>query len=594
MNLNPRYALFAYDINLMKEIIKDLDPVKLLDLCPRMKVAEGSIFYHSSIFASHDIVNHANEFQCYEDKCFYPPNMGCNRCTINHPVPYEYIGEKPRITELTQNPNVRNGKICTCRYGRSQRMYGNFNFIGNYQLDLQRQIKGTEIMSNISEMILLDMNIISLEIGFSPKRFVIHDNQAQNKFGEQKVWKSYCYMNNLDGLILLDLSDVQKIEMPKSEQTRISCYSYNENILCPEFVLIHQDFPDNIGTDKLRILGMIDLYDKSNTQLSRNDVKRLYDNFLCKLEIAISSRYGKNVKINLVYIDNSIIKNLMVMVEDKRLNIMDIINTIYHSNDLYLNTNNTIPFCHFDIFSHDVEVIEEKIESTMNLDLKKWLPEVEITASWDIHEFSSYPKNSPNFYYKDGTFVESYASDKLFDYVLGLIADKLNINNLLYTNYHFIHKNPGYEAYTLEEFTNQIMNSSDKQSFIRNKINTLEHLIISNFMKRCMISSLGANNNNIIVIQKFISYIIDRDKNIILSLRPHINILGENCNEINQHINNFILNDKFLLNFIYKEIFEINPLFENIKIENLSQYFLAYIKGYMSHYDLGKIVGINF
>ena len=45
-NLNPRYTLLSYDINLMKNTIKSIDPEELLSQIPHTKIPKDTLFYH--------------------------------------------------------------------------------------------------------------------------------------------------------------------------------------------------------------------------------------------------------------------------------------------------------------------------------------------------------------------------------------------------------------------------------------------------------------------------------------------------------------------------------------------------------------------
>jgi hypothetical protein len=170
-NLNPKYFLFQHDqIHQALQAMDHNDPTRILQLCPILTIPVGTLIYHSNKFTRAEMLEQIRQLNINRGR--YSANKGCEICNINQPIPTENVGTIPRITELAYNPNVREGR-CKCLYGRQSRLYGNFNFIGNYDIAIQNQMKGTQAFIVTQEMRLIDMTFINVELGLSPKRYKV-------------------------------------------------------------------------------------------------------------------------------------------------------------------------------------------------------------------------------------------------------------------------------------------------------------------------------------------------------------------------------------------------------------------------------------
>lgn len=506
-NLNPRYKMMNNDIDYMKKQIVEMPHDILLDLCPRIKIPINTLFYHSTKFTSNDILSHKTEL--------YPEYNGCRVCKYKLPIPQENIGDKPRIMELSANPNKNVGKKadkkCICLTGQQERLYGNFNFAGNYSLDLGKTVlKGTEILINDKEIILIDLNYISAELGFSPKHFFMGKEEKANGFAKQSVWQTYCRNNGIDGIIMVDIVDVQDVCL--NEKTILSCYNhvnpYNEKegIACPEFVLIstigNQISPNPIGTEKLKILGMVNLYnDKTNSKLDRQEVEELYHVYFEHLYTALN--YKNKVSMELTYYDNfTIFKQLTVIQNNHVLNTNEIFYNIkqyindFGSEDFYIDINKSYIRLNSNIYHADLCFINKYNQK----DLELFEPEAlshHVELYTDIIVNNILPKNNNHFYFKNGVEVTRYASDYIFDYVIYHMYDE-NFNRMLFINYYLLSSIRNYEKYTLDYFQEQVYQKTGRvKSNIKDLIDDLEQEIIANFYLRCYIVNSNLTMNHI-------------------------------------------------------------------------------------------------
>src|SRR5688572_29397824 len=119
-NLNPRYTLLSYDINLMKNIIKSIDTEELLSTCPHTTIPIDTLFYH------------------FDDEN------------------YE-INKTPQFTD--------------------NHYY--FNFIGQYNLIKNKDISMCQVLWNRKELKLLDLSLISIELGFNPTMYYYKNPNTQ-------------------------------------------------------------------------------------------------------------------------------------------------------------------------------------------------------------------------------------------------------------------------------------------------------------------------------------------------------------------------------------------------------------------------------
>jgi len=287
------------DIHMSEAYIneKNQNTIQLLGLLSRVTIPKGSLIFHSNKYTS-NMLQEASE-KLERDDRWYPKQKKCQNCQIWGQVPYERVGESPRMNELLFNPNSWNytTNLCECLNIKQHRMFGNFNFTGNYEIAVRAQMKGTHAYIVTEDIHILDATYTSIELGYSIKNF--------SDIGDMQVVKQYCVENGLDGLTMFDTLDPQQnVERAGDDLIRgadNSCYKYKfidkmgiqrTSYLCPEIVLFHnsndsewetlgQTYPNvvNIGTRKIKIMGMVDLVHHRDIQqvLSRDKVSNMFD-----------------------------------------------------------------------------------------------------------------------------------------------------------------------------------------------------------------------------------------------------------------------------------------------------------------------------
>ena len=502
LNLNPRYAMIDYNIDYVKNTIKDMDPITLLDLCPRMRIPRGSLFYHSTKLSSADIENYGKPIINNQ----YPMQDGCYGCQFVDTMPEENVGDKPRIMELTSNPNKRKGKNCICLRGRQERLYGNFNFAGNYDILLGKStiLKGTEILLSTEEIVLIDLNYLSIELGFSPKRFVLDGQETHNNFGIQHIWTKYCQDHQVDGLIMVDIIDTHKIDL--THKTNLSCYQFidllndQKSVVCPEFVLLAKPghAKSGLGTDKLKILGMVDLYDQEKqVKLNRDQAEKLFQLFFTRMQTLLNDHIKGKLQLTITYYQNfTLFKTLSIEYEGTDMDPSFLFQLLksYVSNkgdqsDFYLTINDYYDEIEGHFYKPDIHFLDTYNKVNLELDVVTLPYHIELYT--DVIIKNVVPRENQDYYYQDGSFIKNYVSDLLFDYLLNKIASTLKINSLLYVHYHELSSIKNYTQYTLEEFRDY---QGPLEKHMMNHINQLEFDLLVNFYLNCYVKMNQLND----------------------------------------------------------------------------------------------------
>jgi|LakMenEpi03Aug12_release.lakeMendotaPanAssembly.Ray.scaffolds.fasta_scaffold28582_5 hypothetical protein len=316
---------------------KNQNTIQLLGLLPRITIPKGTLIFHSNKFTSLMLENESEEMQT--KKGWYPKNNRCQTCQLRH-VPYERVGESPRMNELLFNPNSWNytTNSCQCLEIKQHRLFGNFNFTGNYNINVKSQMRGTHAYIVNQDIHILDATYISIELGFSIKNF--------SDIGDMQVVKQYCVENLLDGITMFDTADPQEnVEIASDDVIRganNSCYKHKwidphtgiekTSYICPEIVLFHNNndsewenlrerYPEvtNIGTRKIKIMGMVDLI-HNERKLPRDKISNMFDilfsNYLTYVpqynQEQVNMRTGKQIgEITIGYANTNIYKMIV-------------------------------------------------------------------------------------------------------------------------------------------------------------------------------------------------------------------------------------------------------------------------------------------
>jgi hypothetical protein len=450
-NLNKKYEYllksiknFNIDvscIDTMKKYITQLNPKDLLKLCPILTIPKNTIIYHSNKFRCTDLTDELNNL--YRSYPYYTQNQDCIGCVIKETHFTEYIGSKPRISEIANNPNSYNYKngSCTCSTTVQSRLFGNFNFIGNYDIALRRQMRGTQVFITKEDMKLIDTSFMSIELGFSFKRI--------NDFAKTEKYMKYCKENKLDGIIFLDYVDKQIIPEDNNftfKSACTSCYKMNPNIdmltqlgivganpaeiaqnmfICPEFSLIHEiGIGGALGTSKLVNLGMVDLVNDIKIAEDRHQplprevvlgkFNMLFSNYNSEFQRVIN--HQNNVIISINYETSSIYKIIKLNVDgieydfyDSLINVLDMVNHslffIKYGDEYDINGN---------ILLYDPNYCVPENGIT-DINYTTIYGEIEIMSFLKFKKINPFRCNSELYIYSDGNSVYNNASDYLFN-----------------------------------------------------------------------------------------------------------------------------------------------------------------------------------
>lgn len=459
-NLNKKYNFLLKEgvnetpLNLMKQFINNIDPNILLELCPILTVPKNTIIFHSNKFTCQQLLDEIT----FLNKNGYSLNFGCNVCNKKNPHLNfsEDIGDKPRISEIANNPNWNNKGKCICSTRIQSRLFGNFNFIGNYDIALNNQMKGTQVFITKEEMKLIDTSFLSIELGFSIKK--------ESNIGDTNIYKTYCEEKGFDGIIFLDYVDKQLINREHDEETFksacLSCYKLNPDFLnehnpnafiCPEFSLIHEIGNGGVlGSAKLAIIGMIDLVNNTRIPspdkkirfepLSRIEVKNkfnmLFSNHIKKFhEIA---KEEPEVKIYINYSLTSIYKNISISFDDEIFDFYDILsNNIDYfkdKNEFYIKWSDIYEI-HGNILVDDLEVCTDAIEGVDDnqyIDYDTIYGKLEIISLMNFNKCNPIPFFKNEYKNQNNDFIYNKASDRLFNYFLSqFIATNLQIEDVI-------------------------------------------------------------------------------------------------------------------------------------------------------------------
>lgn len=212
-NLNPKYELFGYDINIIKEYITDISTDELLSTIPITTYEKNTLLYHFS-----------NEKQ----------KIG------------NIIQTDENITKFSLTIDINNSKK---------------NDILN-------------ITINNEPLLLLDITQLSVEIGFNPFNYTLNN---MDKVLNSKKIIDYCKQNKYDGYINLEPSNNNNcyIESIKNEQSYVCpiiyLLNYKKYGLYKTFILGQIDLYKKNGNK----LDITDVY-KLNTLLFCN-ISNLYE-----------------------------------------------------------------------------------------------------------------------------------------------------------------------------------------------------------------------------------------------------------------------------------------------------------------------------
>jgi hypothetical protein len=618
-NINEKIELIG-DINVLKKDIINCSPEEIFNNCPIITIPVNTLLFHSNIFDCDTMI--ANSIYPLLNHRYYAPKIfGEIECRVCRAKEEHHIfpGEKPRSSEYIMNNNIYNKSVCACKKKatRAKRLFGNFNFIGNYWLDLENPMRGTQVFLTIHPMRFLDISSISVELGFSLKRFIYSNEQNvlsthSSEFAITEIYTKYCKQNNLDGLLLIDYTDRQNIidaEENQKKSAEVSCFKCNidGNIttVCPEFTILHEtrpvDYKNPVGTDKMINLGKINLFDEHNNKLSRNQVEIsinfLLNNYLNRIKeiqkneniiINIESRYF--YKIIEIIVDETITEPEYVMrsmfdaaisfkeecIIMKDLIIVEIFKlpreqiNISNINDLILfiskfeNVNSFIKWNDDNFFYkklngeiHKYEKLDINIFENDNSQYNHLKLLNDISARMDVYTLLN-TKNNVNIFHFTENYIWSEKSMLNPKYIMTNISDSL-LYYIINKKYNLIdtYGNFGYLLSNLKKYSSFKDRIVDIDSMRDNEKNIITD-IISNIHDEINNQVIMRNISNLFFYHKYI--LIKNELNNIAELFGFEKINEENDEEYNLLINNFFKNNIQLINDIFMFIIKSSNL----------------------------------
>jgi hypothetical protein len=468
-NLHKAYKFLNNNVDIVKNILGKMEQTDILDLCPVVKIPKGTLVFHSNQLSVDNLARRVDQRKraVAEGQRFYP-NGHCNsaQCRMAVPVPTEETGKKPRIYELAFNPTKsrrrQGSQICACEYNAMSRMYGNFNPVGNYTIALNsgRAMKGTQIYVVSTDMRMIDTSFLSAELGVILKRVsqvgVLKDLLDKINYQSGTTLQKYFSKNNIDGLIMLDSADKQSVKHDVApgikDSINFSCYKLleNDSTVCPEFLISHTlGEGGTLGTSKLKILGMVDLFDGGGTALSRDHVTRLFNVMFQKLAAGLSIAYGKpGVQLKVSYEIMSMFKSLrlayngQVIPGDKGFSYIDTLDSAFVGNGrvLWIKYNDTTLVSGDILGTDQVMVAKAKKAEDPVASFKG----IQVTSAVNIRHAGLYPRLSQNYIFKDGQTIVTYASNLLMYNMLKIAFP--HINSISQTDFALIMYPQSYDT----------------------------------------------------------------------------------------------------------------------------------------------------
>jgi hypothetical protein len=396
-------------------------------------------------------------------------------------------------------------------------------------------------------MRLIDMTFINVELGLSPKRYKVQGIINQLGFGETRIYRSYCETNQLDGLILLDPIDPQYmvgVHQDINLSAELSCYKSEHLTICPEVVLLH-NIQNPLGTSKLAIFGMVDLY-HNDEKISRDNVVKLFNILFTQYyRFFLQKQYGPAIigkDMVITYNDTNIYKQI-VFTKNNNTNctiqeiqtIMTEISALPHNYPLYINYRDhhqLVPAGNY--FSHEVHIAQN-----VNETLIKNILNNEIYSNINIRKNNLYPLNSDKYKYIDGTMVQRYASDKLYDELMQIIQLEYDLETIVVTIIQYILEK--YSTVNIIPYIDKIINFYN-QYFASLQLNNplLRSRSYYPFCKFFYQKIMEANLNDVNLIRNIIEYIIQYKDTIFLDEQNFdriTNIMIDNNQRIDRSIN---------------------------------------------------------
>jgi hypothetical protein len=224
-NLNPQYALLGYNINVAKNIVKNMSDSKILSALPTKVIEINTLFFYTDKLSDKELDNLK-------------------------------LGESQKVDKET-----------------TQLEYS-LHFLNHFDEIIKNKQNTNIVLYNTEILKLLDVSNLSIQLGFNPLYFHL-DGQLIEM--DDQVINEYCKRHELDGYINLNKPSIY---LDYSNECLL--YKNNDNLLtlCPTVYLINKK---KYGLNHLKILGVISLTKKNKVYLEVSELTKLHNILFCTL-----------------------------------------------------------------------------------------------------------------------------------------------------------------------------------------------------------------------------------------------------------------------------------------------------------------------
>ena len=437
-NLNDRYTLLGYDINLMKNTIKTIDVDDLLTTCPQFAMPSNTLFYHFSDSKGN-------------------------------------INKKSTATQYE------------------------LNFLGH--INKNKDFSHCQVLWNNKELKLLDLTLVSIELGFNPTMFYIHDRLKNSNFID------YCQNHDLDGVLTYDVKNLVIEEYDEESATYIK--NNNLSSLSPILYLVKNN---------LKILSDIELT-KSGILMKKSELIKLHNVVFCSLlnmmSIALDNDLDLALNTNLLLDTNLTVGKSLTLYGEREYTLNEFFNLVepHLLSLLSIDSSNLYDDCQFDYYKN-INLTQPTIIENLKAD---------IIINSDI---------------------QSRYSDGLFDLALKSIAEKFTISPFIYVNYVKLNTMMIFYKYNLDLIRGKPLNEM-KMIF-----NEIEKIIVNQLFLNYKNTSKGNRGNinfiNLEYAKTTYQFIKSHIMDILNTFDDFISFMG---GQVNKNIVNY-----FNVNYLYHQI----------------------------------------
>ncbi len=445
-NLNDRYTLLSYDINLMKNTIKTINVDDLLNTCPHFILSPNTLLYHFS-------------------------------------------DTKGKINKKLQTDDLQY----------------DLNFLGHY--NKHKDLTHCQVLWNNKALKLLDLTLLSIELGFNPTMFYINDRLKNTS---SKII-DYCQNNNIDGYMTYNVKNLVIEGYDEESATYIKDVQLSS--LSPTIVLVNNN---------LKVLSDIALT-KSERLMKKSELIKLHNVVFCSLLNIMSITLGDDV-----IVDLSLNTNLLL---DTNLTAGKSI-TLYGTNEYTLD----------EFFN----IVEPHLLSLLTIDSSNLSDDCQFDYYKNINLI--YPTMIENL--KADIIInldiQSHFSDALFDIALRLIAEQFNLTPFIYANYKKLNQMMIFIKYNMDFIRGKNIEE------MKNIFNDIEKIIFNQLFLIYKNTSKGTRGNIAFINLEYIKTTYQFIKNHIMGIliqipfEKFVSLMG---GQINKNIVNY-----FNVNYLYHQI----------------------------------------